>query len=379
MRISKSVTIDDVTEITRHVWDGMHIVAELNGSNEMFARYFRGHDLHFAHTNDDQFWYTFDGMNNVVDLIGLNGQSIANYRFDAFGNQLNEVSNIHNPFRYRGFGYYDSHSGLHYLRHRFYDPNLGRFITEDPIRCGTNWFIYAFNNPIMWDDPTGLSPLRPWEYLIPLRTFAETFGAEVEWIRNVQVSADMILGTANINFGGSTFHITAPVINDTMMVTLSMAGEVNKHFHWGLTESQRIFVATIAGEAIGQGELAWQVTANVVMNRVADSRWPATTPVGIIRQPNQFEAYGGNQYNLAMNYLNNRTGNDHLYENLIRTILPIYNRIVPDITGGATLFYSPDAQRRLGRRSPEFASSPQTVEIFMPGINTNDFRLFRYR
>ena len=49
-------------------------------------------------------------------------------------------------------------SGLIYLRNRYYDPSIGRFISEDPIRHGTNWYIYANNNPVMFVDPLGLIP-----------------------------------------------------------------------------------------------------------------------------------------------------------------------------------------------------------------------------
>ena len=47
-------------------------------------------------------------------------------------------------------------SGNYYYNARWYDPNLGRFITEDPIRNGVNWFIYANNSPLVFTDPTGL-------------------------------------------------------------------------------------------------------------------------------------------------------------------------------------------------------------------------------
>ena len=205
MRISK--TVNGVE--TRHIWDGAHIVAETRGDGNVFARYFRGlgGELIFGHTNHDHFFYTFDGMGNVVGLFDNSSSltPIADYRFDAFGNQLGadgtwlsnspngSASAVHNPFRYRGHGYFDGHSGLHYLRNRFYDPGIGRFINEDPIRCGTNWYIYAFNNPIMWDDPTGLSPL------IPLRSTVEgtrgidgNFGT-VEWnyVTNDRVTVNL--------------------------------------------------------------------------------------------------------------------------------------------------------------------------------------------
>ncbi len=43
-----------------------------------------------------------------------------------------------------------------YLRARYYDSNIKRFITEDPIKDGLNWYAYAGNNPVMYVDPSGL-------------------------------------------------------------------------------------------------------------------------------------------------------------------------------------------------------------------------------
>ena len=48
--------------------------------------------------------------------------------------------------------------GVYYYNARWYDPGLGRFITEDPARAGNNWFIYANNSPLRYTDPTGLAP-----------------------------------------------------------------------------------------------------------------------------------------------------------------------------------------------------------------------------
>ena len=39
---------------------------------------------------------------------------------------------------------------------RYYDPSIGRFVSEDPIRWGVNWYVYASSNPIRYIDPTGL-------------------------------------------------------------------------------------------------------------------------------------------------------------------------------------------------------------------------------
>ena len=53
--------------------------------------------------------------------------------------------------------YHDAGTGLHYNRHRYYDPQLGRFITQDP--GGVNLYQYA-PNPVGWVDPLGLTTVQ---------------------------------------------------------------------------------------------------------------------------------------------------------------------------------------------------------------------------
>ena len=51
---------------------------------------------------------------------------------------------------------YDEVTGLYYFNARWYDPQLGRFTSEDPVRDGMNWYVYVRNNPLRFIDPTGL-------------------------------------------------------------------------------------------------------------------------------------------------------------------------------------------------------------------------------
>ena len=68
-----------------------------------------------------------------------------------------------NPFRYRGY-YYDVETGWYYLNARYYDPNVGRFLSPDVILGangglqGYNLFAYCNNNPVMFADPSGNIP-----------------------------------------------------------------------------------------------------------------------------------------------------------------------------------------------------------------------------
>jgi RHS repeat-associated protein len=62
-----------------------------------------------------------------------------------------------NPYRFVGAsGYITDPSGLQQLGARFYWPELGRFLQQDPIGDGMNWYAYAYNNPLIFIDPLGL-------------------------------------------------------------------------------------------------------------------------------------------------------------------------------------------------------------------------------
>ena len=108
---------------------------------------------------------------DVVTLV-RNGQVSWRYDYSAFGVERdvngNPAIKPNNPFRF-GMGYTDVESGLVYLRNRYLDPSIGRFITADPfwnignmqgslaaMRQSSNLFVYVMNNPIRFVDPLGL-------------------------------------------------------------------------------------------------------------------------------------------------------------------------------------------------------------------------------
>ena len=92
-------------------------------------------------------------------MLNSSGTKTKEYEYNAFGKVDNE-SNIStsNPWQYCG-EYKDSETGLIYLRNRYYDPETGRFINEDPIRSGGNWYSYASQNPVMFIDLLGLTTM----------------------------------------------------------------------------------------------------------------------------------------------------------------------------------------------------------------------------
>ena len=104
----------------------------------------------------------------------MNGDLVASYTYDAWGNHTvydpwgdvstyyGTIGNI-NPIRYRSY-YYDTETGLYYLQTRYYDPEIGRFISPDSTKYldpesinGLNLYAYCLNNPVMYEDETGRS------------------------------------------------------------------------------------------------------------------------------------------------------------------------------------------------------------------------------
>ena len=121
-----------------------------------------------------KYFYRRDVLGNIIAIIDSIGNIVVKYTYDAWGNhkvldsngventQTTFIGNI-NPYRYRGY-YYDTETGLFCVSSRYYDPQVGRFISADDISYldpetigGTNLYAYCLNNPVMYVDPTGHS------------------------------------------------------------------------------------------------------------------------------------------------------------------------------------------------------------------------------
>ena len=157
-----SSEVRELTESQRKTkvcyWDGADTVAEQTDGGSVKS-YLRGINLVAGETDGMVYYYILNEHGDVAQLWGQSGTRKALYEYDAFGNERNPEKGDENPFRYCG-EYYDLSSGTYYLRNRYYNPINGRFLTEDPIRDGLNWYTYCANNPIMFIDPLGLALLQ---------------------------------------------------------------------------------------------------------------------------------------------------------------------------------------------------------------------------
>ena len=110
------------------------------------ARYVRGINLLLSETAGTQKFFLFNSHGDVVQLASSAGVVLWQYDYDCFGNEREiagqDAELDTNPWRYCG-EYFDKEIGIIYLRARYYNPVLGRFRMEDPIRDGMNWYAFC--------------------------------------------------------------------------------------------------------------------------------------------------------------------------------------------------------------------------------------------
>ncbi len=99
-----------------------------------------------------------DHRGDVATLVQVNtGAIAATYRYSAFGEERVYNATIDNPWRFSGKRV-DVETGWNFIGHRYYDSEVARWITPDPLGFadGPNLYAYVHNSPILFVDPTGL-------------------------------------------------------------------------------------------------------------------------------------------------------------------------------------------------------------------------------
>lgn len=194
--------------------DGLRTSKTVNGVKHEY--YYVGSTLQYEKFGTTELWFFYDADGNpsgvrykngstttdyyfvcnwrgdVIRIYDGAGTVVANYNYDAWGNVISvtdasgvvitsstHIANV-NPLRYRGY-YYDSETGLYYLRSRYYDPAVKRFINEDEQISldkgvqGQNLFCYADNNPVVRYDPDGKDALDVVNDLVGLVMFSKLY------------------------------------------------------------------------------------------------------------------------------------------------------------------------------------------------------------
>jgi len=238
-RVSK--TVGNTT--WKYVYNGSNLVYMTDGTNYLYFHYDATGASGFTY-NNTPYYYLKNAQGDVIGIANSTGTVVTEYSYDAWGNPVtttdNEIGQL-NPIRYRGY-YYDTETGLYYVSSRYYDSEVGRWISPEPnVYAGAfdsgsgllayNAYAYCANNPVNFSDPTGeflLSTLIVGAIVGAAIGFAATayvdykddgqvFNGSVDaksYVANTLVGG--IVGGFTGGVGSSTFSLTIPTIQAAM-------------------------------------------------------------------------------------------------------------------------------------------------------------------
>jgi RHS repeat-associated protein len=156
-------------QVTNYLWDETSpygdVVLETDSSGSPLASYVLGGTELLSQTrNGTSNYYLQDGQGSVRNLTNAAGNVTDSYTYTAFGDTFNLTGITVNPYQYTG-QQYDALTGLYSLRARYYDPAVGRFLSQDsypydfdnPVQL--NRYVYAMGDPVNYIDPGGMQSL----------------------------------------------------------------------------------------------------------------------------------------------------------------------------------------------------------------------------
>ena len=147
--------LEENGKLVSFIYDDGKIVTE--GTDTNLIRYIRGYDLISSDSTAAKTYYHYasDELGSITHITDEEGNILNRYEYDAFGNFTVKEETIPNRFAFTG-EQYDPVTSQYYLRARFYNPVIGRFLNEDTYYGdGLNLYTYCQNNPVEYVDPSG--------------------------------------------------------------------------------------------------------------------------------------------------------------------------------------------------------------------------------
>ena len=143
-------------KLVSFIYADREVITEEDEAGE-HIRYIRGHELLASDSERARTYYHYacDEMGSITDITDCHGTVLNHYAYDAFGNRTVEEETVENRFGFAG-EMMDAVTGQYYLRARFYNPVIARFLSEDTYYGdGLNLYAYCHNNPVGYVDPSG--------------------------------------------------------------------------------------------------------------------------------------------------------------------------------------------------------------------------------
>jgi RHS repeat-associated protein len=150
LRDSRTVGEDTVT----FTWDLAQSVSQIIDDGSLAYVHGLGRISQVA-ADDTTYYYLGDGLGSTMALTDADGDVVNTYDYDVLGAVSSQTGSQPNEILFTGEQ--NDPTGLEYLRARYYDPAIGRFVSRDPLGS-LNRYAYVLNNPCNLIDPWGLQP-----------------------------------------------------------------------------------------------------------------------------------------------------------------------------------------------------------------------------
>ncbi|MCQ3018217.1 DUF6531 domain-containing protein [Pseudomonas tremae] len=162
-RVAKHSDIKGQTDQKRFLWQGLRMLREESPEQSSLYLYEPGSYAPLARVDQREgeaenkvYYFHTDQIGTPLEMTDAEGQIVWQAKYKPWGMiEKLVVNEVEQNLRFQG-QYFDVETGLHYNTFRYYDPEIGRFATQDPIGLsgGDNLYLYA-PNPYGWVDPLG--------------------------------------------------------------------------------------------------------------------------------------------------------------------------------------------------------------------------------
>ena len=282
--------------------------------------------------NGNDYYYVRNAQNDVIFISNSDNTGVVMYQYDAWGNMTacydtsdDGMLSIINPYTYRGY-YYEFETNTYFLKSRYYNPELCRFISADSVLDNrtvsqTNIFSYCANNPVNFIDTNG-------HLIMGILLVVAIVGGIV-----------LLSGCTKNEDNNNTTQYTQPQTPSVTQTTPSTSSNSNRP----VTAQEKSYAATVYAEAGGQNKKTKKAVAHVMHNRIG-SRKDWQNIEDVLSAKGQFSGYGNKNYNYAMDYYNTGNCDNALtkasLDECLEVVIPIYRGEESDFTGGAMYFHS---------------------------------------